>query len=329
MRNECFDILKGVGILAVILGHSLIPNYFRNFIFAWHMPLFFMISGYFYKPSSLTLSIKKNLRGLIVPYIFTAIALFIFTVVSVNIGYKEPKWYEEVVNSLVAIVYGAGSQDLPNGGNYYVGAIWFLLALFWCRITFNLIYTQLRKYYILITIAISLVSTILAHYIFVPLDILQGFSALLFFLVGFLAKEKGFLKSEISFLLVITTFVLLLLSAMMGPVGMVTCYYPAFMLNVIAAIGGGILFYHLSSKLVGKKIGILLAYIGKLSLIVLCIHILDLRFISRCYYYISSKLMINDMFHNRLLIMWHLIVPVIGSILMSRYRVFQRIFNLR
>ena len=37
-RNRAFDIMKGVGILSVILGHMDIESYWRNVIYSFHMP---------------------------------------------------------------------------------------------------------------------------------------------------------------------------------------------------------------------------------------------------------------------------------------------------
>lgn len=46
-RIENIDIAKGIGILLVYIGHTLPPgNKIWNFIFLFHMPLFFFISGY-------------------------------------------------------------------------------------------------------------------------------------------------------------------------------------------------------------------------------------------------------------------------------------------
>lgn len=48
-RINYFDIAKGLGILLMIIGHMPIKNeYLKNFIFCFHMPLFFIISGYFF-----------------------------------------------------------------------------------------------------------------------------------------------------------------------------------------------------------------------------------------------------------------------------------------
>lgn len=45
MRNVTFDIMKGIGILAVIIGHiNDIPYMpYRHICFSFHMPLFFFV----------------------------------------------------------------------------------------------------------------------------------------------------------------------------------------------------------------------------------------------------------------------------------------------
>lgn len=44
-RIVSFDILKGGGILLVILGHIQIPYMLKTVIYSFHMPLFFFVSG--------------------------------------------------------------------------------------------------------------------------------------------------------------------------------------------------------------------------------------------------------------------------------------------
>jgi fucose 4-O-acetylase-like acetyltransferase len=78
-RIEFIDLLKGFAIFLVLWGHSL--QYLRNnsdffhntifeFIYSFHMPLFFMISGMFFK-SSLKLNfgefLKKKMIQLLIP----------------------------------------------------------------------------------------------------------------------------------------------------------------------------------------------------------------------------------------------------------------------
>lgn len=39
MRNNIIDIAKGIGIILVVAGHSM--EWPKNFIYLFHMPLFF------------------------------------------------------------------------------------------------------------------------------------------------------------------------------------------------------------------------------------------------------------------------------------------------
>ena len=46
-RIAWIDVAKGITILLVIIGHTLtFGSATRNFIFSFHMPLFFILSGY-------------------------------------------------------------------------------------------------------------------------------------------------------------------------------------------------------------------------------------------------------------------------------------------
>ena len=49
-RDEAIDIMKGISILCVMIGHTYwCPRWLYIFIFSFHIPLFFIISGYFAK----------------------------------------------------------------------------------------------------------------------------------------------------------------------------------------------------------------------------------------------------------------------------------------
>ena len=60
-RIDWADISKGIGILLVVFAHLQIPGIVLKFVFSFHMPLFVLISGYFFKPEKLSANIKKLL----------------------------------------------------------------------------------------------------------------------------------------------------------------------------------------------------------------------------------------------------------------------------
>ena len=56
-RDVALDILKGIAILAMVIGHfdilvdlenNLPYKFIHRFIYTFHMPLFFIVAGYLY-----------------------------------------------------------------------------------------------------------------------------------------------------------------------------------------------------------------------------------------------------------------------------------------
>ena len=128
-RNETIDIMKGIGIILVMLGHQNLP--INTLIYSFHMPLYFIISGFFYREKSILPSIKKDFRRLFVPYIF-ACTLITGNELLTSIVKRDNSY---VYNSIIASIYGSG---LSYDGALFaqvpsIGAIWFLLALFWTK----------------------------------------------------------------------------------------------------------------------------------------------------------------------------------------------------
>lgn len=87
-RDKRIDVLRAWGIFLVIAGHSGSP--FSGFIYTFHMPLFFFITGYLRyngKVYSWRSFIAKKIKSVLVPYV-------IFWVVSMLI-YNQIKCYME------------------------------------------------------------------------------------------------------------------------------------------------------------------------------------------------------------------------------------------
>ncbi|MDK1081250.1 MAG: acyltransferase family protein [Anaerolineae bacterium] len=80
-RIGYIDIAKGIGILLVVLAHSdlaLISAYLHKFIYSFHVPLFFFLSGYFFNAEvPLQLFIKKRFNAILKPYLFTILLIYL------------------------------------------------------------------------------------------------------------------------------------------------------------------------------------------------------------------------------------------------------------
>ncbi len=79
-RVKYIDIAKGIGILLVVLGHNDMNAYhpiLHRFVYAFHMALFFFLSGIFFNPErSFKTLFKKRFNGLIKPLIFAILLIY-------------------------------------------------------------------------------------------------------------------------------------------------------------------------------------------------------------------------------------------------------------
>ncbi len=122
-RNHIIDAGKGLGILLVVLGHSLQrnidsydANIFFRIIYSFHMPLFMFLSGCVAKYGS-PQSVTKNIKRLVLPFF----AWYIIAVVVIGI---EERQIPDFVQSIIQLIKS------PDYG------LWFLWVLFLCHICF-------------------------------------------------------------------------------------------------------------------------------------------------------------------------------------------------
>lgn len=71
-RDQTLDIIKGIGIILMVVGHSGSPDYVHDIIYTFHMPLFFIASGWFFSERNLEDSkgfVMRKLKNIYLPYI--------------------------------------------------------------------------------------------------------------------------------------------------------------------------------------------------------------------------------------------------------------------
>ena len=136
-RIQWIDVLRGVGILLVVAGHTQIP--IHKYIYGFHMPLFFFISGYLWKSTN-RVRFCSYFRRYIIPYfILCAINLMICVPMKLVQGER----FSIVRKYLAGILYSRGTVEwMPN-----CSPLWFLTAIFFSSILFDLldILTQKRE----------------------------------------------------------------------------------------------------------------------------------------------------------------------------------------
>lgn len=83
-RIDYVDIAKGIGIVLVVMGHNdfaLISPFGHKFIYSFHMPMFFFMSGMFFKPDIPFWGYVRNrFDRVLKPFFFTIVFLYFTTI---------------------------------------------------------------------------------------------------------------------------------------------------------------------------------------------------------------------------------------------------------
>ena len=126
--NE-INIMRGMAVLCVVIGHSFNPTetptilgFIKSFVYCFHMPAFFFISGFLEGEKRRSISEKKQAivkkaKRLMVPYFFLTVVTAVLKLLFGAFA-RNPLNYSTLA---VDVLIG---RNNPNGG------LWFLYALF-------------------------------------------------------------------------------------------------------------------------------------------------------------------------------------------------------
>ena len=110
-RLDYVDVCKWLGISLVIFGHMKMPNEVLQWIYAFHMPLFFVLSGYTYRAQRIDKEfLMKKIKTIYVPFLLFALI-----------------FCRGEMSSWAYIAYGSRNA-LDMAGTYTV--LWFLPCFF-------------------------------------------------------------------------------------------------------------------------------------------------------------------------------------------------------
>lgn len=263
-RNKQIDISKGIAIILMILGHSFIltanwTNFFFKFVYSFHMPLFIIFSGYYFKIGGGGI-LKKNLK-LIKPYLITAlVGCIILSVFSIDDALRYAKG---------CIVGTVGSPvSKIRFYTWQAGAIWFLLALFWCKVYFALIVKYLNRWWLEASVFLSLIFIFICYnFINIPLCIGAGFTFLIFYAIGLFLHRIDINAIKHRWLIYLFWFVSLYYTTL----NTAQYTYDILPLSILGAVCGTITIYDLSYHIKGY-FAKFLTYAGKNTLLILCCH---------------------------------------------------------
>lgn len=149
-RDTRITIAKALGIIMVVFAHTDGRGLAGEFVYEFHMPLFFICAGYFFSLKFLNNEgefVKRRFKGLYVPFVkwsvfFLIIHNLMFKIGILNEqfgnwknGVTHPYTWHQAQQRLWNIIFSMGGYD-----EFLAGAFWFFRGLFVASILFLIMY---------------------------------------------------------------------------------------------------------------------------------------------------------------------------------------------
>ena len=307
-RDTTIDVLKGIGIILVVIGHSCCPQLLNDFIFSFHMPLFFIASGYFFEMKNLENKkdyLKRKIRGIYLPYLKWSVIFLLLH----NFFY-----YCGILNSSYGNRYGLCSQlysvkdilhhllnitlRMTDYEGFILGAYWFMRSLFvGCLLlcfgtwAMNKVIKS-RDRSIAVVMAIFFIAGGVMTYfsIQVPYFPQGGYRevmAVFFIGCGYFIRQKNnwLCRSYI----VLPSLIILILCTIVSPTSMSSkATFDDWLAIAFTGIGGFVVTYFVSKQIAkfNNEVSRSLVHIGRNSFYILTFHFLMFKPASLLYAYI-------------------------------------------
>jgi fucose 4-O-acetylase-like acetyltransferase len=286
-RIGYIDIAKGLGILVIVLAHNDLAGYhptLHKFIYAFHIPLFFFLSGMFFRPErTFGETLRRRFNTLLKPYLFTIFLIYLGEAAFSNMNFPV------IAGRIAKSMYATG---------WYIDwvQLWFIPHLFavslfaWIawRVLFGRIKTDWLRWLLLFAMLAAGVLTMPYFWPFLapvigielhglPFSLDLVLASGFFFLVGYEVNQRPLEKFFASPLVLAGTFGLLLAMIWFLPpvLDFNTRTYPSLWINTAEALLGIGMILSLSRNLEkwSARLANVFSYFGRISLVILIFHV--------------------------------------------------------
>ena len=268
------DAMKGIGIILVMISHLGLNIPYGEYLFGGYIPLFFVAAGFTYRPAKEFKDVlhKKFLRLMLPYFIYGCGATVMFYVIEAN---------HDLLKELLGLLYGRFSYlKYPLYGESRLmasiaGPLWFLPAMFvsYCFLVAWECYKS-NKLFVFSIVVLQLLFLLQPYLLPWSLDCFLFYSC--FILIGFKLKDYLFReKRMVLFLCTIVSYVFIIFYN--DWVNLSICQWGNFgRWSFLLCILIGVLYSYIVAnicQIMEKTIIVrIFAYIGRLSLRFLCIH---------------------------------------------------------
>ncbi|MGD6817132.1 acyltransferase family protein [Metabacillus sp. 113a] len=307
------DIIRGITISLVVLGHTAMPDRYDVFFSHFRMPLFFIVSGYLFSlvkyESDVKLFFKNKLMRLVLPY-FSAC----FLLLGMRIGME--KFYQiDKGADLSFLLFG-----IFNGNGKYLvvdGPAWFLICLFMTELFYLLMARLLhgRPFVLKFVIfaAAGAAGAWIGKSVFLPWNMDLAMVAMFFLFIGNELKRVQFFSNpKLYYSLILLSICIYPFTSGMNDFADMNYrkYGNLFLFYLNGVTGAFIVFFITRLFTKSKIITFVLSYIGRNSINLLLFHV---GFI---FYFLT---LFNERYPQSITVNWGVafLIGVTGSLLIG------------
>lgn len=261
------DIAKGIGIILVIMGH-IAEN---KIIYSFHMPLFFILSGYLYKNKEKF--VRKKIKSILVLYLFFAIVSFLY-------WYFIERYFREQDVSPINVFLNIWIAT-PSINYVFNTALWFLPCLFITEVMFHFLEKRIKNTKILLSfiIVFSIIGYIYPklNIIRLPFGIDSAFIAIGFYFFGYWwKKSENIILQKVNLniitriiVLCICCIVVICVPSLTNGMNIGNMEYPFYPIIYLTSFAGFFMIYLVSNMISENRP---LQFLGQNTLVLLGIH---------------------------------------------------------
>ena len=281
-RIEHIDIAKGIAILFVIIGHTIPDGIVKNIIYSFHMPVFFFLSGFFFKPRPIKKLLARNAKRLLLPYAVTAGAITVLCtlkkLVKLDLAGGVAVFKQYVLASLYCSgvdmpLYQGASLTIPD-----IGGIWFLPALFIAFVILNPV-VRYRHGFVIVAV-LACLGAFTKELIWLPFSIQSAMVCTVYMYCGWAFRNYDIFQKFDRPIIWCAAVICWISGAIIAGANIAASVtFETGVLNFVVAFLG-ILVIHKLSMIVDAHGGVakkMLLFWGRETLFILCIHITETK----------------------------------------------------
>jgi len=304
-------------MILIVVSHCDIAQSFKEFIFFFHVPVFFVISGYFFRKRDFISELNVDCRRLLIPLIFSSALLTVYFALAER----------NVFLLIKSLCWGAG---FPYYGLFVktesIGPFWFLWAMFWTRLFFcflNKVRSEYLKGLCILLLAILFIN--IKHYFFsLPFSIIPAICAMGYFFLGYLMNLHRILyneKKQKFFLFTGLCWFLCQISVGHNLDVNQSFYKGFYFLDVLGCAFVFLLLYGLCKNMTDNLFSKTIRWIGRYSLCILCVHAFEYNVLQNYWPYLQRVVLVDlGTMSIYVVVVLRVLIAILGAKLLLRSR---------